>query len=104
MIDTIAHMVSDNGNPVPSQFVITLGQAVIFQSYEYIIAIKAGGNVYIDPDYIHYSRTTEKYLYRFLGTDSTQFDKCIENGEYIRRNLSSPFDVLEDVLGDEYAL
>lgn len=75
----VLNMTSNNGNKIPNQFIIKSGKYVnsylwtdtYFQSYETIIAqlsIKKCGNyeLILDNNALNYSRTTSKYLYKFL--------------------------------------
>lgn len=72
----VENMVSNRGNYVPNQFIITDDDGrEIFQSYETIIAIKDNGKIILDNDALDYSRTTSKYLYLFLGMNRKEIIK-----------------------------
>ena len=69
----VENMVSNRGNYIPNQFIITDDDGrEIFQSYETIIAIKDNGKIILDSDALDYSRTTSKYLYLFLGMNRNE--------------------------------
>ena len=72
----VQNMVSNRGNYVPNQFIITYDEGrEIFQSYETIIAIKDKGKITLDNNALEYSRTTSKYLYLFLGMNRKEIIK-----------------------------
>lgn len=93
----VQNLLSDNGNPVPNQFEIYTEEGRYFQSYSTTIAFKRTqalaytydkmGNkpIYaiLDPEYWDYSKTTLKYLCRFLGEpNKASIQKKIDSGEY----------------------
>ena len=82
----VENMVSNRGNYVSNQFIITDDKGrEIFQSYETIIAIKDKGKITLDNNALEYSRTTSKYLYLFLGMNR----KEIKNNKNITyKNLN----------------
>ena len=82
----VENMVSNRGNYVPNQFIITDDEGrEIFQSYETIIAIVDDGEIILDSDALDYSKTTSKYLYLFLGMNR----KEIKNNKNITyKNLN----------------
>lgn len=82
----VENMVSNRGNYIPNQFIITDDDGrEIFQSYETIIAIKDKGEIILDSDALAYSKTTSKYLYLFLGMNR----KEIKNNKNITyKNLN----------------
>ena len=49
-----------------NQFLIRVDGRIYFQSYESIIAFIHNDEIYIDVDFINYSKTTSKHLYIFL--------------------------------------
>ena len=72
----VENMVSNRGNYIPNQFIITDDEGRdIFQSYETIIAIKDKGKITLDNNALEYSRTTSKYLYLFLGMNRKEIIK-----------------------------
>ena len=72
----VENMVSNRGNYVPNQFIITDDDGrEIFQSYETTIAIKDNGKIILDSDALDYSKTTSKYLYLFLGMNRKEIIK-----------------------------
>ena len=55
----VENMVSNRGNYIPNQFIITDDDGrEIFQSYETIIAIVDKGKITLDNNALDYSRTT----------------------------------------------
>jgi hypothetical protein len=52
-----------------------------FQSYQTVIAERRAGRVTLDPNW-NYSRTTQKYLNRFLNSSKAEIEKRIESREY----------------------
>ena len=66
-----------------NQLVITVGTSEVFQSYDSIIAIKKIGGIVVLSEHYDYSRTTMKYLKKFLGHDITETRKRISDGEYL---------------------
>jgi len=84
---SVYNMKSPNGNTVPNQFIITTYESGLptftFQSYATIIAQKRPGGVYLDTSSMDYSRTTSKYLYRFLSvTGKKEVQTRINTGVY----------------------
>ena len=65
-----------------SQVVIECEQGLIFQSYESVIAIKSNDGPISLSEHYDYSRTTMKYLSRFLGHGVAETRKKIASGEY----------------------
>ena len=61
-----------------NQVVVTFDNAVIFESYGTLIAIKKDSKLYVTEDY-DYSRTTSKYLNQFCGWTSKEVTKELEN-------------------------
>lgn len=84
----IQNIVNNNGNAVPTQFIISDGNRDIFQSYKTIIAISSDNDIILDNDALNYSRTTSKYLYQFLNKDRKTILKLIKNGTIILRDLN----------------
>ncbi len=71
------------GNPVPNQFLIFTEDGVYFQSYKVIIGLRKDGKFMLDITYWNFSRTTSKYLYRWMNgygfrPTSKDMKKCSE--------------------------
>ena len=66
----VKNMISDrSGKPIANQFIITIDNLEIFQSYKTVIAVRRDNNddvILLDYDY-SISPTTSRYLYKFLG-------------------------------------
>jgi hypothetical protein len=97
----VQNMTSNNGNPVPNQFIITdegrgaLGnftERQVFQSYDSVIAVRTvwpnKTRVELDRTYWDYSTTTGKYRNQFLGEGIAETRKKIASGEYILTDLN----------------
>tara|TARA_R100001509_G_C4834949_1_gene204548 strand:- start:156 stop:449 length:294 start_codon:yes stop_codon:yes gene_type:complete len=93
----VNNMTSPNGNFVPNQFIIKTKNEVYFQSYQTIIAIQklctknnnfGVWKTILDNGALGYSRTTSKYLYKFLGMNRKQIEKRIKTKEIKFRNLN----------------
>jgi hypothetical protein len=83
------HVKVSNFEGAKDQFIIETNKGVYFQSYDSIIALKSNGKIYLDKNTWDYSRTTTKYLNRFLGnTDTIEVKTRIETGKYILTNLN----------------
>ena len=91
----ISNMISNHGNKVKDQFVITTDNSdAYFQSYTSIIArrIDATDQVELDVNKWDYSKTTSKYLARFLGVPNKEIKQKVANGEYPLVDLNArPF-------------
>jgi len=91
----ISNMISNHGNKVKDQFVITNANSdAYFQSYASIIArrINATDQVELDVNKWDYSRTTSKYLARFLGVPNKEVKRKVKSGEYKLTDLNKdPF-------------
>ena len=76
---------------VKNQFVIMDEDKIVFQSYETLIAVyyRKSGTVILDTDAENYSRTTSKYLKRFIEEIAGD---CINSkkdyARYERENLN----------------
>lgn len=87
---TTSNMQTSSGGSASNQFKIFYENAVVFQSYSSLIAIKFNdkvsekfkGKVVICSDY-KYSNTTSKYRCAFLGEKIKDTDKKIENETYL---------------------
>lgn len=89
----VSNMISNHGNKVKDQFVITLTNSdAYFQSYESIIArrINATDTIELDATFWDYSRTTSKYLARFLGVTNKELKEKVKSGEYALVDLNPP--------------
>ncbi len=63
-----------------NMYISTCGN--ILKSYDRIIVVKKGGEIYLNADYYDYSTTTAKHRNLFLGVDSKQFNKNLREGRY----------------------
>ena len=85
-------MISNHGNAVPNQFVITDNNSnAYFQSYKSIIArrINSSDTIELDVNFWNYSPTTSKYLARFLGVPNKEIKQKVTSGEYALVDLNS---------------
>ena len=96
------NIISDKGNPITNQIIITDENKEIFQSYDSIIVVKEykperyswnapeenKTNVTLDEYYWNYSRTTSKYRNEFLGEYIDTTRSKIHNGTYKLANLN----------------
>lgn len=74
-----------SGKPVANQFIITDNEGnVWFQSYKSMIAVRMNhtGEIILDADKWDYSVTTSKYRNEFLGVNTAQTRKAINQGLY----------------------
>ena len=88
----VSNMISNHGNKIPDQFVITTDNSdAYFQSYTSIIArrIDATDKVELDVNKWNYSKTTSKYLARFLGVPNKEIKQKVNSGEYPLVDLNS---------------
>ena len=88
----VSNMISNHGNKVKNQFVITLTNSdAYFQSYNSMIArrINATDTVELDVNFWDYSPTTSKYLARFLGVPNKEIKQKVKSGEYALVDLNS---------------
>ena len=95
----VNNMRNSRGNLVPNQFTIRVKSnskdqvgfdAVYFQSYDTIIAVKRSpkGAVTLDREMWDYSVTTGKYRNQFLGVDKYETECRINSGEYQLADLN----------------
>lgn len=78
----VKNMVNSCGRSIPNQFVITTSNSKTFQSYDSAICLIENGTVTLS-DHWDYSRTTLKYLSRFLGGENKKtIQEKINNGTY----------------------
>ena len=90
----VSNMISNHGNAVPNQFVITDNNSdAYFQSYNSMIArrIDATDTIELDENFWNYSATTSKYLARFLGVPNKEIKQKVKSGEYKLVNLNVKF-------------
>ena len=88
----VSNMISNHGNKVKTQFVITLTNSdAYFQSYESIIARRnnATDTIELDVNFWDYSPTTSNYLARFLGVPNKEIKQKVTSGEYALVDLNS---------------
>ena len=89
------NIISDKGNPITNQIIITdtKKDSVTFQSYNSIIAVKTWDKngkrkVLLDEFFWNYSRTTSKYRNIFLNEYTERTRNKIKNGQYKLTNLN----------------
>ena len=78
-------------NPVANQFIIDTPKGRYFQSYNSIIAFipnNRNHKIQLDDYYWDYSKTTTKYRNEFLGENTQETRKKIENKTYKLTNLN----------------
>ncbi len=96
MKTTVKNLYSNNGNKVPNQFEIIQTKKDyckhIFQSYSTIIAQieykNNGKQIVFDTDALNYSRTTNRYLYKFMLMNRKEIDKLIKENKIKFKNLN----------------
>ncbi len=80
---------SDLANKVPNQFIIWTDEEQFFQSYQTIIGKRDNeGNVTLDKNRWDYSVTTSKYRNQWLGMNTKEIKKAIDNGTIQLVNLN----------------
>ena len=86
----VRNMISNAGNSVPNQFIITTDEGKYFQSYYSTIAFKPFGDdkIELDKDTWDYSNTTSKYRRMFLNEGIDETRAKIESKEYKLTNLN----------------
>ena len=86
------NIISDRGNPITNQIIITdeKKETETFQSYDSIIAVrnKKTDKITLDSYFWDYSVTTGKYRNQFLGEGIAETRKKIKDGTYKLRNLN----------------
>lgn len=96
-IPDVTNMINRHGNKTVNQFLIRVGEKVIFQSYESFITINYKGQITLDRNLWDYSDTTLRHLQYFLMATSPKMkrrdftamvQRCIDNGEYATANLN----------------
>jgi len=86
---TVLNMKSSKGNKVPNQFIIWTDEEQFFQSYQTIIGRRDNeGNVTLDKNRWDYSVTTSKYRNQWLGMNTKEIKKAIDNGTIKIMNLN----------------
>ena len=86
----VLNMISNNGNRIPNQFVISTPEGSYFQSYNSVIAfINNEGRVFLDRNKWDYSTTTGKYRNIFLGENKKLTEKRINNNNYVLIDLNN---------------
>lgn len=82
------------GRAVANQFIIRDSRkAIYFQSYKSIVARIDNTGLTLDAKTWDYSRTTSKYLHRFLASEyrtmnKKEIEKAIESGEIVLGDLN----------------
>lgn len=86
----VESMTSPKGNTVANQFKIFGDNGeTFFQSYSSIIArISYNESVKLDAKYWNYSRTTSKYLSKFLNEPMKDIKRKVKEGVYQLVNLN----------------
>lgn len=84
----VNNLLSSSGNKVANQFVIETDNKIYFQSYNSMIACVEKSKIYLDPVYYKYSKTTSKYLNRFLNMNSKEVQEAIKSGLIEFKNLN----------------
>ena len=84
----VESMRTPNGNAVSNQFIIRCSNKTVFQSYKSTIVSIEDGQVYLDPRYYNYSKTTSKYRNQFLDATTKQVEERINSGEYLLKDLN----------------
>lgn len=80
--DKAYNAVSSNGNRVPNQIILKYQHGSILQSYEELVAVKIGKEIYLSKKH-DYSVTTNKYCGAFVGANKAARNAGLENGKYI---------------------
>ena len=90
----VNNLISDKGNFIPNQFRVKIDNSIFFQSYQTLIAEKklclndGEYKIILDTDALNYSRTTSKYLYKFLNMNRKEIQNKIKNKEIKLKNLN----------------
>ena len=84
----VNNLLSSSGNKVANQFIIETDNKIFFQSYNSMIAEVCHGKIYLDPVYYKYSKTTSKYLNRFLNMNSKEIESGLKSGLITFKNLN----------------
>ena len=80
----VTRMTGRTGRPVKNQYMIDTNRGSIFQSYSTLVAFREHGTnrVILDRQYWDYSRTTLKYMTKFLGEHTQAIRDKIRSGAY----------------------
>lgn len=80
----VTRMTGRTGRPVKNQYVIDTNRGSIFQSYATLVAFRehVTHHVTLDRCYWDYSRTTLKYMNKFLGESTQTIRDKIRSGAY----------------------
>lgn len=88
----ITNMKSHQGNVVPNQYDIRIGNRRIFKSYDSVIVMIRNEKVYLDTKYWNYSNTTGRYRNMFLEETKKETEVKIKSGEYVLTDLQGELD------------
>lgn len=78
---------------VKNQFIVTDNGSTYFQSYDTIIVKKTKNRTILDKKALDYSRTTSKYLYRFLDEYTTLPTERNALRKYMREHKDDVMDL-----------
>lgn len=78
---------------VKNQFIMRDKDVTIFQSYNTVIAKKTKTRTILDKNALDYSRTTSKYLYRFLDEYTTLPTERNALRKYMREHKDDVMDL-----------
>ena len=85
----------NGNNTIKNQIVIKINEDLYFQSYETMIVEKVNDKLYLDVNFLDFSNTTKKYLYRFLRefchlnvNNKKDLIKCLEDNTIAMKNLN----------------
>ena len=81
-------MKGNTGNAVANQYIINDNGRVSFQSYDSIIATIVDGEIFLDSIYWNYSKTTSKYLNKFLNMTSKEVHNAINTDSILFADLN----------------
>lgn len=88
----VQNMISNKGNKIANQFIMSSDYLRIFQSYDSIIVkimtLKGISETTLDKKYWNYSVTTGKYRNQFLGESKRETQLKIDRGEYRLADLN----------------
>lgn len=63
-----------------NMYISTCGN--VLKSYDKVVAVKKGGQIYLNADYHDFSKTTARHRNLFLGVSAGEFNKNVKNGCY----------------------